>query len=90
MFQATDQAVAASKALQTELKERTQYSGPPVGDTVKLISAAGVFLKGYSDLVTYVTQRQQKFPQFESFPVKQPDIITLTVQIQAVRDLPLW
>ncbi|KAL7829137.1 hypothetical protein AOLI_G00300220 [Acnodon oligacanthus] len=87
---ATSQSMEAATALQTDLQATTPYSGLPIGDTVKLISAVGATLNGYSDLITFITQRQQKFPQFESFPVKQLDIVTLTVQIQAVKDLPLW
>ncbi|XP_051813333.1 uncharacterized protein LOC110945682 [Acanthochromis polyacanthus] len=88
--EAVDSAFKIAKNLQQKLDGKVQCNIPTGEDMRELLTTGDAFLKGFNDLVAFISENVQKIKQLATFPVKQADIDLLTTQLKAAKDLPLW
>ncbi|XP_028259968.1 uncharacterized protein LOC114434779 [Parambassis ranga] len=87
---AVDDAFKVAQALQEKLDGKTQYNIPTGEDMKLLLTAGDAFLKGFNDLIDFISKNVGKFEVLATFPVKQADLVVFTSQLNDAKNLPLW
>lgn len=90
MFQSVDAAFKIAQRLQDKLDGKTVFNVPTGEDMKEFLVAGDAFLKGFSDLIEFISKNMSKFPALGSFPVKQTNVDQLTSQLNEAKALPLW
>lgn len=49
-----------------------------------------VYIKVFTELITYILKLEDKVPGLQSFPVKNDDLIDLSAKLNIAKALPLW
>ncbi|XP_054869782.1 uncharacterized protein LOC111588867 [Amphiprion ocellaris] len=88
--EAVDETFKIAKNLQYKLDGKVQFKIPTGEDMREILTTGDAFLKGFNDLVVFISENVQKIEQLATFPVKQADIDLLTTQLKDAKDLPLW
>lgn len=88
--EAAEKAYDIAKNLQEKLDGKVQCKIPTGEDMREFLETGDAFLKGFNDLVAFISENVQKIKQLGTFPVKQADIDLLTTQLKDAKDLPLW
>ncbi|XP_047442799.1 uncharacterized protein LOC125009152 [Mugil cephalus] len=88
--ESVDAAFKIAQRLQDKLDGKTVFNVPTGGDMKDFLVAGDAYLKGFSDLIQFISTNVSKFPVLGTFPVKQADVDQLTDQLNEAKSLPLW
>lgn len=56
----------------------------------KFMDVTEVYIKTFTDLITYILKLEDKVTELQSFPVKNYDLIDLSAKLNIAKALPLW
>ncbi|XP_027012251.2 uncharacterized protein LOC113648923 [Tachysurus fulvidraco] len=88
--QATEDAENIAKSLQETVDGKIQFKCPTAYDMKKFMDVTVVFIKAFSNLLTFIKEKEEKVEALKSFPVKEGDLDDLTAKLYVAMALPLW
>lgn len=89
-FQATERAEIIAKSLQEKVGDKVQFKCPTADDMRKFMDVTEVYIKAFTDLLTFILKHEDKVKELQSFPLKEGDLIDITAKLNYAKALPLW
>lgn len=90
LFQATEDTETIAKSLQETVDGKIQFKCPTAYDMKRFMEVTEVFIKAFSNLLTFIKEKEGKVEALKSFPVKEEELKDLTAKLFVAMALPLW
>ncbi|GAA6081355.1 uncharacterized protein LOC113656467 isoform X1 [Tachysurus ichikawai] len=88
--QATEDTETIAKSLQETVDGKIQFKCPTAYDMKRFMEVTEVFIKAFSNLLTFIKEKEGKVEALKSFPVKEEELKDLTAKLFVAMALPLW